>query len=257
MSVNNGGRMRLKILLVILGIVIIAFGIVLYYYGPYSEAARGGVKGKPTRSPTSSPTSSALPISPNPSPASPSPTTGLFSDDFSGDLSKWQVVYTSANIVSGQLQLIPSNQTYNSPTDTHAPLVLAGDTAWQDYVYQVTMKTVRQLRPSNPNPWEVGWIFFRVKDASNFYYFIQKTNGLEIGKLVNGNQQFIKTASTNPLTIGSTHTYKIALKGSSITVFIDGTQVMTATDSTFSSGKIGLYNEDAETLNDNVTVAAN
>ncbi len=260
-------KTRLKVLLIILGILIIAFGIVFYKYGPYSEAARGGIKGKPTSSPTLTPTSSALPISPKPSPSpssvvSPSPSTTatpaiLFSDDFSGTLSKWQVVYEKASISNGQLDLIPLIQTYNSPSDTHAPLIVAGDVAWKDYIFNVSMKTVRQLRPSNPNPWEVGWLIFRYVDSKNFYYFIQKTNGIELGKLVNGSQQFLYTAGTPKLTIGSTHTYKVVLKGTNIKIYIDGVQVVNVNDSSFSAGKIGLYNEDAETLSDNVLVTSN
>ena len=262
MKENNGGRMRLKILLIILGVVIIAFGIVFYYYGPYSEAARGGVKGKPqsTPTPTLSPTSS--PISSPTTGSSPASATTLFSDDFSGLLSQWQVVYETATVQSGELDLIPQLQTYLSPTDTHAPLIVAGDAAWRDYVYSVKMKTVRQLRPSNPNPWEVGWILFRYTDTAHFYYFILKTNGIELGKedpSGTGGQIFLYTAETPRLTIGQYFDIKVTLRGGNIKVSVNGTQVVDYTDTNnpYLSGKIGLYNEDAETFNDNVVVTAN
>lgn len=51
---EKGGNMRLKVLLIILGVVVLAFGIVFYFYGPYSEAARGGRKPRPSPSPTPS-----------------------------------------------------------------------------------------------------------------------------------------------------------------------------------------------------------
>jgi len=255
----QGGKMRLRILLIILGVVIVAFGIVFYYYGPYSEAAKGGIKGKPSKTPTIAPSASA---SESPSPgitsASSSPAEVLFSDDFSGSLSKWQVVYTSANIVSDQLSLIPSNQTYNLPTDTHAPLIVAGDTAWKDYVYNVKMKTVKQLRPSNPNPWEVGWILFRYQDAQHFYYFIPKINGIELGKFINGAQTFLYTNDNPKLSLNNWNSYKISVDGSNIKIYTNGSKIIDYTDSSpISSGKIGLYNEDAETLNDNVLVTSN
>jgi len=251
----QGGKMRLRILLIILGVVIVAFGIVFYYYGPYSEAAKGGVKGKPKKSatPTATPT-----VTSSPSPTEIPSTATLFSDDFSGDLSKWQVVYTSANIVSDQLSLIPSNQTYNLPTDTHAPLIVAGDTAWKDYVYNVKMKTVKQLRPSNPNPWEVGWILFRYQDAQHFYYFIPKINGIELGKFINGAQTFLYTNDNPKLSLNNWNSYKISVDGSNIKIYTNGSKIIDYTDSSpISSGKIGLYNEDAETLNDNVLVTSN
>ena len=61
--------MRLKVLLIILGVVVIAFGVVFYFYGPYSEAARGGRKPKPSPSPSPISTLSTSPtigISPSP-----------------------------------------------------------------------------------------------------------------------------------------------------------------------------------------------
>jgi len=259
---NNGGRMRMKILLIILGIVLIAFGVVFYYYGPYSEAARGGIKGKPKKTPKSSPTETLTPTSSPTETATATPSTTLFSDDFSGDLSQWQIVYYTASIQSDELNLIPQDQTYNSPSDTHAPLIVAGDTAWKDYVYQVKMKTARQLRPSNPNPWEVGWLIFRYVDTSHFYYFIHKPNGIELGKVDpsgQGGQIFLYTAETPKLTIGQYYDYKVTLKGNNIKVAINGTQVVDYTDTNnpYLVGKIGLYNEDAETLNDDVLVTSN
>lgn len=253
---SNGGKMRLKILLVILGIVIIAFGIVFFLYGPYSEAAKGGTKGKPTPKPSSTtPTTS------------PSGVTTLFSDDFLGTLSKWQIIYTAANIISGELDLIPSSQTYNSPSDTHAPLIVAGDTAWKNYIFSVKMKTVKQLRPTNPNPWEVGWITFRMQDAGHSYYFVHKPNGIELGKYIPEQpyQYFLYTAEDPKLTIGAWNNYKIAVKEANIKIWINDVQVVDYTDpgggttgpEPWIAGKIGLYNEDAETLYDDVLVTSN
>lgn len=271
MKEPNGGKMRLKILLIILGVVIIAFGLVFYFYGPYSEAARGGIKGKPKQSPTISP-SASIPSSPSPgspspsspSPSSPSPTATLFSDDFSGNLSKWQIVYTgygTVQIENGQLMMAPKAST--QPSETHAPLIVAGDTAWKDYIFNVKMNTVKQLRTgSAPNPWEVGWLVFRYVDSTHFYYFVQKTNGIELGRVDpsgTGGQIFLYTAGTPKLVIGQYNDYQVTLKGNNIKVAINGTQVVNYTDTNnpYLAGKIGLYNEDAKTLNDNVVVTAN
>lgn len=261
MKEANGGKMRLKILLIILGVVIIAFGMVFYFYGPYSEAARGGVKGKPTLSPVISPSAST---SSSPSPSSPSPTATLFSDDFSGNLSKWQIVYTgygTVQIENGQLMMAPKASTQAS--ETHAPLVVAGDTAWKDYIFNVKMNTVQQLRTgSAPNPWEVGWLVFRYVDSTHFYYFVQKTNGIELGRVDpsgTGGQIFLYTAGTPKLVIGQYNDYQVTLKGNNIKISINGTQVVNYTDTSnpLLSGKIGLYNEDAKVYYDNVVVTAN
>ena len=249
MKNKDGGPSRLTYLLIILLIMVVAFAIIFYFYSPYSEAAKGGRWSLPTPTPTKTPALTR----------SSTPTSTIFSDDFSESLSKWQVVYLTASIQSGQLDLIPLYQTYNSPSDTHAPLIAAGDVAWKDYIFNVSMKTTRQLRPSNPNPWEVGWLIFRYVDSKNFYYFVHKTNGIELGKLVNGTQKFLYTAGSPTLSLNQFNTYQVTLKGNIIKISINGNQIVNYTDSSspFLTGKIGLYNEDAETLSDDVLVTAN
>ena len=44
-----------------------------------------------------------------------------------------------------------------------------------------------------PNPWEVGWIFWHAVgngtdpiDRTHFYYFLVRTNGVEVGKYDGG-----------------------------------------------------------------------
>lgn len=79
--------MKLKILLIILGVLVIAFGVIFYYHGPYSEASKRE-NGKRTRStPTPSPTKT---VTPTPSVSStqagliPDPIYGVTVDDVSG-----------------------------------------------------------------------------------------------------------------------------------------------------------------------------
>ena len=146
------------------------------------------------------------------------------------------------------------------PSETHAPLIVGGDSAWKDHIFLVKMNTLAQLRTgSAPNPWEVGWLIFRYVDSKNFYYFIFKTNGIELGKLVNGQQVFLATEDTPKLTLNNWDTYKVTLKDNNIRVAIDGTQVVNCTDTNnpFLSGRIGLYNEDAHVHYHDVVVTTN
>lgn len=82
-------KLRLKVLLAILGVVIIAFGLVFYFYGPYSEAAKGGGgrgKSKSTPTPTASVRSSPSPsagLSPSPATEIPVPIYGVTVDGMS------------------------------------------------------------------------------------------------------------------------------------------------------------------------------
>ncbi|MBM2821058.1 MAG: hypothetical protein HW405_818 [Candidatus Berkelbacteria bacterium] len=82
-------KKRIKILLIILGAVLIAFGIVMYFYSPYSEAARGGWghgKQKSSPSPTLTVTAATTPtFSPTTTSGGvPSPIYGVTVDDTSG-----------------------------------------------------------------------------------------------------------------------------------------------------------------------------
>jgi len=75
MKNDKGGKMRLKVLLIILGVCLVAFGLIFYFYGPYSEAAKGGGRGKSKSTPTPS---SSVRTSPSPSSGlSPSPAAGI------------------------------------------------------------------------------------------------------------------------------------------------------------------------------------
>lgn len=248
---------RLKFLLVFLVIAIYAMIGVIIFLKPTVDASRlVSRRWRPTPTPSPIITRTATPT---PTPTSSSTT--LFSDNLSADLSKWLTVYTGYGTVAienGQLSMAPQAST--SPSETHAPLVAAGDLAWKDYIYSVQMNTIQQLRTgSTPNPWEVGWILFRYQDAKHFYYFIPKTNGIELGKFVNDTQTFLATADSPKLTLNTLGTYKITLKGGNIKISVNGTQVIDYTDSSgpLLTGKIGLYNEDAHVHYDNVTVTSN
>jgi len=76
--------MRLKILLIILGVLVVALGVVFYYYGPYSEA-KGNGGGRKTRStPTPSPTQTITPTPSTPAGLIPDPIYGVTVDSVSG-----------------------------------------------------------------------------------------------------------------------------------------------------------------------------
>ncbi len=328
---NQGGKMRLKILLSILGIVIIGGVIVLYVWGPLGEAKPAwkcgydiqltanpgqvdadGIsqsdvvatvsqgKGKnrslvpgetvsfsstlgdlsETQAITDTNGQAKVRISSSRAGVAASiksqlgscakyvevqfvssrpPAQELFSDNFSGDLSKWVIAwdgYGTVKIENGALMMAPKAST--SPSETHSALVRAGSQSWGDYTYNLKMNTVEQLRiGSAPNHWEVGWITFRHQDNSRFYYFIFKPNGIELGKALGNDQQaFFVTESSPRLQLNKWNNYKIVLQGANIKVYIDGTLVANYTDTNnpFLTGGIGLYNEDAKVYYDDVKV---
>lgn len=154
-----------------------------------------------------------------------------------------------------------SGQTFSS--------LVVGPTLSAPFTFQGRLRTVRQQRiGSIPNPWEVAWIVWNYTDNQHFYYFIPKTNGWELGKAdpaFPGGQRFIQLISTPVFAAGVWHTFKVTHSiNNTMTVYIDNMLITSFTDTScvtgkptlaacpvgatapYNSGKIGLYNEDAE-----------
>src|SRR5438067_13892860 len=72
-----------------------------------------------------------------------------------------------------------------SLSETHSSLTLA-TSEFQDIDISLKVKTKEQLRQgSAPNPWEAAWVMWRYQADWHHYYFIFKSNGIELGKKQN------------------------------------------------------------------------
>ena len=204
--------------------------------------------------------------------------TRTFYDDFSGghyrlapgDISpngKWYGVW-DGGIAFGvkRDQEDSSNNIFYEETasvtaksQTESALVLTTQ-EFEDFKLSVDVRTDKQTRQNNaPNPWEVGWVIWKWNDNNNFYYFLLRTDGAEAGKYDGGvnpvDQRILKTSSSFKASIGEWMHWDIIAKGNHITVIVDGTTVFDFDDtSSFNSGTIGLYSEDAEVSFDNVAI---
>jgi hypothetical protein len=156
-------------------------------------------------------------------------------------------------------------RTSTSPGETHASSVSSTQKA-SDFELSVDAKTIQQLRQNSPpNSWEAATIFFRQTDKFHYYAFVLKTNGIEFDKKdcntctdsVQG-QQFLVTANSPTLKIGSWSNWKITAIGNHITITVDGNKVIDYIDQTMSpqlsSGAVVMYNEDAYVSFDNVYI---
>jgi hypothetical protein len=146
-----------------------------------------------------------------------------------------------------------------SPGETHAGLVV-GPAASGDISLAVSVMTLRQLRTgSAPQPWETGWVLWHYADNTRFYYFIPKPNGWELGKADTaypGAQRFLSTGSSPTFPIGAWHHVGVVQTGQTIQVSVNGLPITSFTDTErpLTSGRIGLYSEDAEVYFDDVSV---
>lgn len=135
-----------------------------------------------------------------------------------------------------------------APAETHSALVTSpSDMA--DGTFAFTATTLAQLRTgSAPNPWEVAWAMFRFRDLSDYYWFILKPNGWELGKKQGSDRQiFLQTGSSPVLAVGRPNRVQIVTRGAHIRVLVDGRLVSDYVDANPlpSGGSVGLYEEDS------------
>jgi hypothetical protein len=179
--------------------------------------------------------------------ALPFASTALYSDTFEGDTvgsipAGWSVFGTNAGF---------SVQQNGSHVYAHSgwqAITTAGNGTWGNYQYSVDML------PSNWGS-EVDGVLFRVKDSSN-YYFVQYIGGttLSLHKVVNGSSTGLASTKVT-MSASNWHTIQVVASGSSLTVSVDGTQELAATDATFPTGGIGLGGNSPVQF-DNVAVSA-
>ncbi|MBI2484598.1 hypothetical protein HYW18_00340 [Candidatus Uhrbacteria bacterium] len=173
--------------------------------------------------------------------------------------SRWLDVYNGygTNLFeNGTWSLVPKASV--EPSETHASLVLAKYPLSEPYVFRTTMTPVRQLRTgSPPNPWETGWLLFDYKPDGRFKYLILKPDGygVEIGEYLGpGEQNFLYTSRVGDLSfpIGQSYDVTLVVRSSRIFVFVNGQEVaryaMSENDILDTTGRVGLYTEDAEVL---------
>ncbi|HET9140812.1 hypothetical protein, partial [Actinophytocola sp.] len=93
-----------------------------------------------------------------------------------------------------------------------------------------------------------------VQNTSNYYYLALTGSGsVELGKRVAGGFSTLASAPA-AVVVGSWHTVRLEAFGSTLRGFLGNTQVVTATDGTFSSGRIGLATLFASASFDDVVV---
>lgn len=196
---------------------------------------------------------------------------------------RWTGVYTGGELgieVDGSLVHYQKTQTSRRRGETHADMVVSSDVLDGDLDVQLRIKTVAQLRRgSAPNPWEVAWFGWGYQRSEQFYYFIGKPNGWELGKSddskrdprgpdcdwpayrncrYRGAQRFLATGSKPKFPVGTWYQLRVVQTGSTIEIFVDGEKLTTFVDgdNVLSGGRLVLYNEDSWARFDDLQVAS-
>lgn len=177
---------------------------------------------------------------------------------------RWQCVYNGYGKVWGtdarvdMAPLAPRNS-----GETHACLVRSRQ-SFSTVSYTATITTTRQLRTgSRPNAWECGWLLWHHQADDKFYYFVPKPNGWELGKVIPGyadgwynDQKYLATGSSPAFAVGSPVTVRVVIDRNLMTVFANGVRIVSHRDnsSPYTSGRVGLYTEDAAVTFSGITM---
>jgi hypothetical protein len=124
--------------------------------------------------------------------------------------------------------------------------ITAGNPSWSNYSLSVSIK---------PSCWasEYDGVSFAITETGRYAVYVVGGNQLVLGKWVNGTWTRISSAGY-PFDPSLWYTLTVVLPGGVISVYVNGTPVLMAPDSTFSAGAIGFESNDPMAF-DNVVVA--
>ena len=162
----------------------------------------------------------------------------LFSDDFNdGNAAGWSTSGGSWSVVSGAYQQSGTSADAKAQT---------GTTTWTDYSVQA------RVRPNSfgSNAARAVGIAARAQSTSNFYSLV--LTGTNAVQLRRGATTLASAAFT--VTTGTWYALTLSATGGSLSGSVNGTTVVTASDGTFSTGRIGLVSTYAAGTFDDIAV---
>ncbi|MDD9267433.1 right-handed parallel beta-helix repeat-containing protein [Paenibacillus sp. MAHUQ-63] len=169
----------------------------------------------------------------------------LLGDNFDdGDAAGWSTQ-------NGTWSVVQDNGSYvYRQTSAIEGRASAGNTAWTDYAVEANVKI------DNWNGTNRAYVAGRYQDGNNFYAASLYNSGggkLEIRKKVSGSTTTLATLDY-PLAAGTWYTVKLELAGSTIRMYVNGTLQLMATDTSLTSGAVGLVAYKSAASFDNVLV---
>jgi pectate lyase len=181
-----------------------------------------------------------------PTPTLPQGTT-LFSDDFeSGNANNWVPTTGTWSVV-----LDSGSYVYYQST-TSEGRTSAGSSSWTNYAVEAKVKI------DNFNGANRAYVCGRYRDGNNYYcasLYNSSGGTLEIRRKVGGSSTTLVSKTNVGFAAGTWYTVKLVRNGSNISIYLNGTQVLTATDSSLTSGAVGLIGYKVIAKYDNVVVS--
>ena len=161
-----------------------------------------------------------------------SASTVLFQDNFANGAGNWTVTdgYRDFYLVNanGSNRILVEN-------NGDVSRVVAGSSSWTNYSYQATLNVNSSTSGSVS-------LLARVQDNTHLYFFgYNVALGEWMIALRDGSTvTILATSAPYQLVFGQDYTVKANLSGSSLSLYVGGVLEVSATDSTYSSGKIGF-----------------
>jgi hypothetical protein len=171
-------------------------------------------------------------------------TGAVFCEDFETGTAQWTVLQ------GAWVTAIDGTSVYSCPLGTNEARSIAGNATWSDYTVSARIKLI-QLG--------VGkriYLAARATDASNWYgasFYNDSTLAIQIRKKVAGTSSTLASADFAWVT-GRWYRVTLKLNGSTLTMSIDGTLLLTATDTSFTAGRIALLADQSQISVDDVIV---
>lgn len=126
---------------------------------------------------------------------------------------------------------------YEGSHATASAITETGDSSWTNYTIEATVKGT-DLDAAHAAFYLLG----RYADENNYYTFgySKELGGLAIRKKVNASWTTLGTVYSFTPSENTDYTLRGEMNGHTLTLYLDGVQRVSATDTTFSTGKIGL-----------------
>ena len=175
----------------------------------------------------------------------------LFYEDFESGFSRWSVSgIGSALLVADGSQVFSINEMAGDQF-----IWFAGSSAWTDQIIEARVKVLAFNGTSSA---DVVAICGRLSSPTQFYYFAIQSDGKAKIKVNNGANSSLSSAVDVPGGFGlnTWYTLRLSIVGSTLTAYINGTQVAQVTDTALTNGAVGLMVQRAAARFDDVYVRA-
>jgi pectate lyase len=168
----------------------------------------------------------------------------LFSDDFEdGNSDGWTKSGGTWSVVTDGSRVFRQAGT---SSDARAR---AGSSSWTNYSVQTRVKPLA-FNGSN----RFFAVLARAQSNTSYYYLaLRSNNTVELKKLVSGSSTTLATAAVS-VSANTWYTLRLEVNGTSLKGFVNSQQAVSATDSQFSSGNVGVATFYASASFDDVTV---